>query len=205
MAKKLTKETQETVLDAFNLVIQEARQAYEAEKSEQAATWKKELARLKEEDLYQFNKDKRDREDELAEELQNRVSAVAEREAIVTSREKAIENIETTLSELQAKVDSIPDLVAKAEATGYAKGKSDAKKDFDNEVRMIKAEDAAEKRILEHALKAVQATAQTQEETIIGLREDLKSANNRVETIATNAVTAAGQSKVTVQTATSSK
>lgn len=205
MAKKVTQETKQSILDAYAQVIEEARQEFEAEKAEQAAAWKKELARMKEEDLYQFNKEKRAREDALEAELQNRVKEVADREEAVSAREQAIEQAEATLAELQAKVDAIPDLIAKAETNAFNKGKAEAKKDFDNELRLQEAENKADKRVLENRIATLEETVASQEAVIATLREELKAANSRVESIATNAVVAAGQSKVTVQTATTGK
>lgn len=205
MAKKTTQETKKALLDSYALVIEEARQEFEVEKAEQAATWKKELARQKEEDLYQFNKEKRAREDQLETELQDRVKEVADREAKVAERENAIDHAEQSMETLKAKVDAIPDLLAKAETQGFNKGKTDAKKDFDNEIRLQDAENKADKRVLENRIATLEETVSSQEDMIETLREELKSANSRVESIATNAVVAAGQSKVTVQTATTGK
>ncbi|ALA07144.1 hypothetical protein SECTIM467_14 [Brevibacillus phage SecTim467] len=201
MAKKVNADTKATLLSAYAAVIEEARAEFEAEKAEQAAAWKKELARIKEEDLYVHNKEKRDREDALEINIKTRLTAITDREAKVFEREGAVERAEETLEELQAKVSSIPDLVAKAESTGFAKGKADAKKDFDAEVRLIHAENTAEKKVLEHALTSVKAVVSSQEQTIETLKAELASANARVSEIATNAVTAAGQSKVTVNAA----
>lgn len=205
VAKKTTTETKATVLDAYALVIEEARQEFEAEKAEQAAAWKKELARQKEEDLYQFNKDKRDRQDALEAELAERVKAVADREQSVEARELSADHSESVLADLQGKVASIPEVVAKAEAVAFNKGKTEAKKEFDSELRLQDAENKADKRVLENRITSLEETVESQEALIATLREELKAANSRVESIATNAVVAAGNSKVTVQTATTGK
>lgn len=205
MAKKTTVETKQNVLDAYALVIEEARQEFEAEKAEQAAAWKKELARQKEEDTYQFNKEKRDRQDALDSELADRVKEVADREVAVEAREQSADHSESTVAELQAKVTAIPEVVAKAEAVAFNKGKTEAKKEFDGELRLQDAENKADKRVLENRITSLEETVESQEALIATLREELKSANSRVESIATNAVVAAGNSKVTVQTAATGK
>lgn len=202
MAKKtLAVETVGTVLDAFQAVIDDARAEFEAEKAEQAAAWKKELARKQEEDTYNFNISKRNREDALQAELAQRVSAVADREVKVKEREVVVGDSEKTIADLQATVNGIPALLDQYESVGHHKGQVDAKKDFDNELRLIQAENTAEKKILEHALTAIKGTVDTQVQTIDTLRQELAAANARVSEIATNAVTAAGQSKVTVNAA----
>ncbi|MEK5060956.1 MULTISPECIES: hypothetical protein [unclassified Paenibacillus] len=205
MAKKTTVETKQNVLDAYALVIEEARQEFEAEKAEQAAAWKKELARQKEEDTYQFNKEKRDRQDALDSELADRVKEVADREVAVEAREQSADHSESVVAELQAKVTAIPEVVAKAEAVAFNKGKTEAKKEFDGELRLQDAENKADKRVLENRITSLEETVESQEALIATLREELKSANSRVESIATNAVVAAGNSKVTVQTAATGK
>lgn len=206
MAKKtLAASTKETVLDALQVVFDEARADFAAEQAERLAEANKELARKKEEDLYNFNIEKRNREDALKAELAQRTADVSDREVKVKEREVAIGDAEKTIADLQAKVDSIPAVAAKSESVGYNKGLADAKKDFDNEVRLINAENDAQKKILEHGLKSVQAVVAEQASTIETLKTELAAANARVSEIATNAVTAAGQSKVTVQTATAGK
>jgi hypothetical protein len=199
--KKVTAETKVTLLDAYQAVIDEAKADFEAEKAEGLAAWKKDLARQKEEDLYNFGIEKRNREDELKDELARRVSTVAEREGKVEAREVSVGDAEKTIADLTSKVDSIPAIAAKAEAQGFSKGSVEAKKDFDNEVRLIRAENEAEKRISDNEIATLRASNASHEETIKNLREELANANARVQEIATNAVTAAGNSQVTVHTA----
>ena len=201
--KKVSAKAESAVLDALQVVFGEAQAEFEASQAEKSAEWDKELARKKEEDLYQFNKEKRDREDALQQELAKRANAVAERESAVSARESSIGDAEVAISQLQKQVDAIPVIVAKAETVSYERGKETAKREADSEIRLIQAEHASDKKVLEHALKAIQGTVQTQEQTIETLRDELKAANARVEAIATNAVTAAGQSRVTVNAAQS--
>ncbi len=205
-------ETQATLVAAYNAVLEEQRVAFEAElaeerakfeaeKAEQLAQWKKDLARTKEEDTYQFNKEKRDREDQLKVELEKRVSDVTERETKVKERETAIGDAEATISKLQKAVEEIPSIAAKAEASGFTKGAAEAKKDAESEARIKEAETSAKVSILDSQITSLQATEKAQAETITSLRTELDKANARVQEIANNAVTAAGQSKVTVQNA----
>lgn len=202
-SKKVTAETKATLLDAYQAVLEEARADFEAEKAEGLAAWKKELARKKEEDEYNFSIEKRNREDELKAELAQRVSEVSDREDKVKVREVSVGDAEKTISDLQAKVDSIPAIAAKAEATGISKGAAEAKKDFDNEVRLIKAENEADKRVSDNRIATLEAANASYEAQIDALRKELADANARVQEIATNAVTAAGNSQVTVNTTNS--
>lgn len=201
--------TKQSVLDVYEQVMAEARAEFESElaqkeaefkkiQAEQEAEWKKELARKKEEDTYQFNKEKRDREDRLEVELKTRKEAVAQREANVEARELAVDNAEKDIAVLQAQVVQIPSQLSQAEATGYAKGKAEAKKEFDHEIRITEAENQAEKKVLQHRIDSLQGQAGTLHNTIETLKHELAEANKRVSEIATNAVVSAGQSKVTV-------
>jgi chromosome segregation ATPase len=203
--KKLSPKTQQTVLDAFDAVIEEARQEFEAKKAEELAAWKKELARMKEEDLYQFNKEKREREDSLEEELKVRKKEVADREREVTAREEDVTLKQEYIAELESKVASIPTLTANAESVGYSKGKAEVEKEYEAKIQLMEAENKADKRVLESKIASLEDTVASQEAMIKDLREQLNAANSRVEAIATSAVVAAGNSKVTVQTATSGK
>jgi hypothetical protein len=210
--------TQTSLLGAYQAVIDEQRQAFEAElaeerakfeaeKAEQLATWKKELARTKDEDNYQFNKEKREREDKLVAELAKRVADVSDRETKVKERELAIGDAEKTISVLQNKVDAIPQALLAAEDEGFKKGYQVAKKEAEGEAKIVAAQTNATEQIYKSQLEAFQATVTTQVRSIENLQKELNAANARVQEIANNAVTAAGQAKVTVQNtpATSSR
>jgi hypothetical protein len=201
--KEVSVNTKSEILASFALVIQEATAEFDANKAQQAADWNKELARQKEEDNYNFNIAKRDREEALKNSLATRVLTVSEREDKVKVREVTIGDAEKTIADLQGKVDSIPAIAAKAEATGFGKGAADAKKESDGELRITKAENDANTRISDNKISTLEGTVASQEAAIKSLREELASANARVQEIATNAVTAAGQSQVTVNTAQS--
>lgn len=197
----VTPEIKLTILGAYQGVIDEARKELEAEIKAQLEDWKVELARIKEEDGYQFNKEKRDRADQLEADIATRLESVVARETKVKEREVAVGDAELTISKLQAVVDGIPAITAKSESVGYAKGVADAKKEADAEVRIKEATTNAKTEILESRIQALQATVTTQVGTIANLQEELKLANARVQEIANNAVTSAGGSKVTVQNA----
>jgi uncharacterized coiled-coil protein SlyX len=190
-----------TLLGAYQAVLDEARKEFEAGIQAQLADWKTELARVKEDDVYQFNIAKRDREDALKIELASRVASVTERETAVKEREVAIGDAEKTIAGLQATVDGISAIQVKAESIGYAKGLADADKEAKANARITEAETNAKVEILESRIEALQATVTTQVRTIENLQNELKAANARVQEIANNAVTAAGNSKVTVQNA----
>lgn len=198
--KGTTIATTSAVLEAYAQVIQEARAEFEAEKAQQLADWKTELARKKEADLYEFNKEKRDREDELELELKDRVASVEGREAKVKEREVAVGDAEKTIATLNSKLEEIPAIAAKAESTGYNKGKADAAKEADATAKILAAQTDAKVSVLENKIETLEASVETHLETIASLREELKAANARVQDIATASVNASGQSKVTVNT-----
>lgn len=205
--------TQGALLTAYQLVLDEQREAFEAElaeqkriddaeRAEQLAAWKKELARTKEEDNYSFSISKRDREEALRLELASRVASVTEREAKAKEREAVLGDSEATIAKLSKAVEEIPAVAAKAEATGFAKGAAEAKKEADAEARIKDAETSAQVSILNNQISALKASEEVSAATIARLNEELKAANARVQEIANNAVTAAGNAKVTVQNAT---
>lgn len=199
--KTLSATTKETVLDALQVVFDDARADFAAEQAERLAEANRELARKKEEDTYNFNIEKRNREDALKDELAKRSSDVADREAKVAAREAIIGDAEVTIGHLQKQVEGIPAVAAKSEAAGYAKGVADAKKESDAEIRLINAENAADKRILEAKIDSLESVVDNQAGTIETLKKELADANARVSEIATASVNAAGQSKVTVNAA----
>jgi hypothetical protein len=202
--------TQATLLTAYQTVIDEQRKAFEqeladeratfaAEQAEQLASWKKELARIKEEDNYNFNRDKRDRDDKLKDEIASRVAAVTERETKVKERELAIGDAEKTIAKLQETVVDIPNIADRAEKVGYTKGLADASKEAQADARIKEAETNAAKSVLQNKIDSLTATVNDLSDTISTLRADLVAANSRVETIANNAVTASSKQQVVVQ------
>lgn len=203
--KKLTPKTKETVLSALELVIEEARQEFEAEKAEQLADWKKELARKKEEDEYAFRIEKRDREEELEQELKERAQAISERENLLAQREIDVLNAEGEFRSFKEEFDTFPAKLAAKEAEAYEKAQAEFRKEFYSELRLKEVQFNAEKQVLENNLTLVNQALESARLQVSTLQADLAAANNRVETIATNAVTASGQAKVTVQTAPNSK
>jgi hypothetical protein len=201
--KKITTatETKQTILDAYGLAIEEARQEFENDKVEQLAAWKTELARKKEEDLYQYNKEKRAREDTFEEEFKERMKAVIAREASVEERENIVSKQEEAFDELQGKVNDIPVLIENAKAAGYATAKVETKKQCEFDHQLAQAKWDADQHVLENRITSLTDTKDAQERLINTLQGEVKSANSRVETIATSAVNAAGNNKVTVNTA----
>jgi len=205
MAKAVSAKVKSEVLVSLEGVFAEARAEFEAQQAEETAAYKKELARIKEEDTYNFNKEKRDREDALELQLKSRVASVEAREEDVKSREKALYEAESELVNLREEVASIPDRVSVAKGEGYSEGRRVAKAEAEAETRIREAEVLADKRVFASDKANMQKTIEQLEEANDSLRNDLAEANKRVSEIATNAVTAAGQSKVTVQTATAGK
>ncbi|QNR70447.1 hypothetical protein IAQ67_28435 (plasmid) [Paenibacillus peoriae] len=205
MAKAVSAKVKSEVLTSLEGVFAEARAEFEAQQAEATAAWKKELERIKEEDTYNFNKSKRDREDALELQLKSRVASVEAREEDVKAREKAIYEAEKELESLRDEVGTIPSQVAVAKKAGYSEGYGAAQAEASAEARILQAETMADKRVFTSKLENLQATISQIEASNDELRSELAEANKRVSEIATNAVTAAGQSKVTVQTASAGK
>lgn len=199
--KGTTSATTSLVLEAYAEVIGEARAEFETEKATQLAEWKKELARLKEQDNYDFTKAKRDRDDAFDLEVKGRYAEIEAKEAAVEARETAIGDAEKTIETLTATIEGIPAIAAKAESTGYSKGLSAAQATADSAARILAAENKAEVSVLNNKIETLEATVVSQNATIEQLKAELKDANARVQDIATASVNASGQSKVTVNTA----
>lgn len=202
---EVKQEVKSTLLDAYQAVILEARKEFEAQLAEIEANWEREHARKQEEDLYIFSIAKRDRVDALKAELEARVAAVAEREVKVEARELAVDHSESTIADLQKKIDEFPNQLTAAEVAGYLKGQKEEAKKNDADIRIREAEYKAQLDVSNHKIQAFQARVSDLEDTIEALREDLKAANSRVETIANNAVTAAGSKQVVVNASQASK
>jgi hypothetical protein len=203
-------ETQAALLTAYDAVLAEQRQefladlqeqqdAVTADINEQREAWKTELGRIKEQDTYDFNKSKRDREDALATELSGRVAAVAKREDAVAIAEATAEANQRHYDELEGQVATFDAELTKAHALGVQEGQASAKKDYDTDLRIAKANFDADKKVLDNQVETLTAANKSHEATISALRAELVEANKRVETVATNAVNAAGNAKVTVQ------
>lgn len=200
MAKAVSVKAKSEVLASLEGVFAEARAEFEANSTEELSAWRKELERLKEEDLYAFNKTKRDREDALDVQLKTRLASVVVREEDAKAREKAAYEAEVELNNLREAVANIPSEVSAAESKGFHKGVSSTQKEAEANSRISAAEVLADKRVYAGQLENLRSTLTQYEATIASLRDELADSNKRVSDIATASVNAAGQQKFTVNT-----
>jgi hypothetical protein len=204
-APKISLAVKDNLLAAYQAVLNEARTEFETDLALQAGEWKIELARTKENDTYEYNKEKRKRSDDLDRELSDRASAVAAREESVGAREYAAEDQADLVEQLSNKVEQLPSLLAQAETVGYRKGNAEAERDYNAEVKLLGIQAKADKQVLDSELKALRESLAQANGVIQTLRAEIGESNKRVETVASAAFTAAGNSKVNIQNTPASK
>lgn len=192
-------ETKSALLAAYAGVLQEAQAEFEQSLADQAAQYDLDMERKREQDEYDFNIRKRDREDQLTISLNARTAAVQAREDAVAAAEAALKANEKHYAELQATVDGFAGVAEQIKIEAYESGKAAAEANFNTQVTVLKAEHSASEAISRNKIYGLEAANEAHVATIASLRQELQEANKRVETVATNAVQAAGQSKVTVQ------
>lgn len=193
------------LIAAFGLLNAEAVQELQEDLAERTAAYNLEQSRLKEADEYEFSIFKRDRLDALGTELSERTQAVTFRENAVEIREQAVEGTEALVADLQAQVASFPITLGVARQEGYEEGYGACSKEAITEVRIAQAEASANATVANAKIASLQQLANDQTSVINKLTEELKAANARVESVAKEAFTAAGQSKVNVTNTTGGK
>jgi uncharacterized coiled-coil protein SlyX len=196
---KVTPAVATDLLTAYQAVLDEQAKAFEAQLQEKAAEWEKELARKKEQDVYDFNVEKRNREDTFKAQLASRETTVAEREAKVKEREVLVGDAEKVIAGLQKSVEGIPAVAATAEASGYKKGVAEAQKEAEANARIKDAETTAAVGIKDNQIETLNKRVAELEGQLSTLRIDLQNANQRVQEIANSAVNASAANKVTIQ------
>lgn len=191
--------TKVALLAAYEEVLTEARTEFEASLQEIGAQYQQELNRKKEEDEYQFGISKRNREDELQREIQDRKEALYARENAISAREVAANANESLIADLKQQVEGIDAALSDSFTKGFSQGASQANKDAETEVRVAKAEYDAELKVLKNNIQSLENVNSANAQIISTLRQELADANKRVESVAKEAFTAAGQSKVNIQ------
>lgn len=152
---------------------------------------KKERAREIEEYNYKLKRERQVANDKWEDEKAEREAALAKREAAVEERENAVNLAETEIAVLKAKVEEIPTLIADATSEAATKAKKDADREKAIEVSVVKRELAVEKTLLEKEIEALKEANKRLETQNADLSAKLETAQERVQTIATESVKAA--------------
>lgn len=161
------------------------------EYTEAAATLKKERQREEEEYAYNLKRTRQVENDKWADEKATREIVLKARENAVTEREKVVSESEDKLAKLTSEVETIPVLIASAKEEAYEAARKELAKEHAIEKSVIEREAKLEKTLLEKELEALKEANKRLEAQNADLASKLETAQERVQTIATESVKAA--------------
>ena len=161
------------------------------EDTETAATLKKERHREEEEYAYNLKRTRQVENDKWADEKATREIVLKARENAVTEREKVVSESEDKLAKLTSEVETIPVLIASAKEEAYEAARKELAKEHAIEKSVIEREAKLEKTLLEKELEALKEANKRLETQNADLASKLETAQERVQTIATESVKAA--------------
>jgi hypothetical protein len=204
---------QNTQREKFDAEVEEKKAAYTTELNElleristaketyaaEVAELKKanEQSRKREEEEYKYTRD-RDRKidkDKWEDEKAKRERELAILEEAVKAREQIAAVKEENIAELENQVKAIPSLEDKAKAIGIAIGKSEAKKEYESQAKIEKAQSDADKSILQNRVNSLEAEKTSLIAQLAEAKEAAAAARSEVKEIASQAVQSAGNSK----------
>ena len=193
---------------AFEAEIEELRTQWQREITdrdrqvkEQAEALKIQRQREMEEYKYTFAREKEQRKNALADELQALEKEIAvkrnsfesdaqKRTATLDAREEAITSREKEIAELQKEVESFPKRSESAVQAAVAETTKQITRDFESDKALIQARFEGEKNVLMGKIEALEKMAESQAALIADLSKKSELAYEKVQDIANRAVTA---------------
>ena len=191
----------------FEVEIEEMRTQWQWEKTnhdrqvkEQAEALKIQRQREKEEYDYTFARDKEQRKNALADELQTLEKEISgkrhsfendvqQRTAALDAREEAITKRENEIADLQKEVESFPKRSESAVQAAVAETTKQITRDFESDKALIQARFEGEKNVLMGKIEALEKMAESQAALITDLSKKSELAYEKVQDIANRAVT----------------
>lgn len=161
------------------------------EYAETAATLKKERQREEEEYAYNLKRTRQVENDKWADEKATREAELAAKESEVVLREELCAKQEAAFEESQKIIAEIPNTIKAAEEKGAETARKELAKEHAIEKSVIEREAKLEKTLLEKELEALKEANKRLEAQNVDLASKLETAQERVQTIATESVKAA--------------
>lgn len=161
------------------------------EYTETAASLKKERQREEEEYAYNLKRTRQVENDKWADEKAKREAELAARESEVVLREEICTKQEAAFEESQKIIAEIPNTIKAAEEKGAEAARKELAKEHAIEKSVIEREAKLEKTLLEKELEALKEANRRLETQNADLAAKLETAQERVQTIATESVKAA--------------
>lgn len=161
------------------------------EYSETEASLKKERQREEEEYSYKLKRERQVENDKWADEKAAREAELAKKESEVVLREEICTKQEIAFEESQKIIAEIPNTIKAAEERGAENATKELAKQHAIEKSVIEREAKLEKTLLEKELEALRESNKRLEAQNADLAAKLETAQERVQTIATESVKAA--------------
>jgi hypothetical protein len=192
----------ESEIEGLRAHWQREKADHERQVKEQAEALKIQRQREKEEYEYTFAREKEQRKNALADELQalekdialrrsRFESDVQQRTAALDAREEAIAAREKEMANLQKEVESFPKRTESAVQAAVAETTKRLSRDFESDKALIQARFDGEKNVLVGKIEALEKMAASQAALIADLSKKSELAYEKVQDIANRAVTAA--------------
>lgn len=197
MSKK--KEALEQELSDIKAMISQTKADRAAEELEYGTRLTKERKREKEEYTYNRDRERKIENDKWADEKAERQKTLKLREDACSVRETEVLEKETIVKELEDKVATIPSLEEAAYEEGMSVGKSSAEKSFKFEKQALEARFNSDKSILENKITYLEDTNSRLTAELEKARAEVIAARTEVKDIASEALSASGNSKMITQ------
>lgn len=171
-------------------------EAIKKEASETKAAIEKERKREEEEYQYNLSRQKKEDADKWADEKAEREKAIANLERIANANMEEFMKKADYLAGLEAKVASIPDLIAKAEDEAYAKGKAEADRSHAFEIRNLKSQNEYAIKNYVDKIAYLETEIDDKDEQNRILQEKVDESYTRIANMATTTAQATGGVKI---------
>lgn len=177
---------------SYEAAQKELKEEYELVKRDLALTRKREA----EEYNYNLNRQRQLENDKWADEKAAREKELDERELTLEGLEKEVAEKMLSVSELQEKVNSIPELIEAATSEGKKMGKAEAEKSHVFEVRAINQKNEYEVQSLKDKIERLEVLCEEKSNTIDDLRAKLDKSYSEIRELATETVKSTGGVKI---------
>ncbi|MNV39609.1 hypothetical protein D3C71_1311950 [compost metagenome] len=193
-------------LDELNKLIQEKRIAYQKEIQELKQQTDVERRREKEEYNYNFERQKRQAQDtlndelaakrkEFEEEVEVKEEELEELEKSLDAREKVIEAQEEKVEKLQAEVDSFPAREAQARKEADEQARKDEQKVSAIKENYVKRDYESKAAVLDNKIELLEGSLASEKQRNAELAQKLDEAYNKIQAMALKSVESTNESK----------
>lgn len=176
--------------------IQEAIAELKKQHNKEQQLLEEQRKRDQEEYEYKLNRERTKENDKWEDEKASREKELAEKERSTQLMLEEMTLKASRISEMEAKIDSIPDLVEEAKAAGVKEGKAEAAKEYEFEKRTLTKDAEHSVALLQTKLDKAEEDLEAAIEKNARLQDKLDNAYEQMRTLATQTVQSTGGVKI---------